>query len=410
MGRSKAFPGCCPMRQPHRSGTCPQNQSGDGWAAYCRSGERAGCAPFDRNQTGYELTESGKAIRIKAEHVEAAVLTVEQEALGRDLRTSGKVRVATTDDIATLIVAPNLREFSHRFPGISLEIIARQEVANLSRREAEVALRPLRPRQANLLVRQVGVWNLGLYAAQKYAEAHDLRPGQRDFSKVATIGWTKEGAGLRSAPWLDKKASGSVVALAASSRRIQHAACKAGIGVAILPCLAADHDPDLVCLLPPDQVISVPLWLVVHRDLARTARVRAVMEFLSEASSKAAHRGTPIVQGHSRVLNGNGLFRDDRPCRRQRREDFRAGATRQRRICIEHDALEQAERAFGFDRESRRHRDHEALQRIAIGRKPPVQRALHPGGDEPVLADAAERVADFVGRSARRHRRGCARA
>ena len=249
-----------------------------------------GARLFDRNQTGYELTDSGKAIRVKAEQVEAAVLTVEQEALGRDLRTSGKVRVATTDDIATLIIAPNLGEFCRRFPAIGLEIIARQEVANLTRREAEIALRPLRPKQANLLIRQVGVWNLGLYAARKYAEAHNLKPGLRDFSKVAAIAWTKEGAGLRSAPWLTKNAPGSVVALMASSRRIHHAACKAGVGVAILPSLAADHDPDLVCLLPPGQVISVPLWLIVHRDLARTARVRAVMEFLSEACSKAGHR------------------------------------------------------------------------------------------------------------------------
>jgi DNA-binding transcriptional LysR family regulator len=250
---------------------------------------KLGARLFDRNQTGYALTDSGKAIRAKAEQVEAAVLTVEQEALGRDLRTSGKVRVATTDDIATLIIAPKVSEFRRRFPGIALEIVARQEVASLTRREADIALRPIRPRQASLLVRQVGVWKLGLYAARKYAEAHDLRPGRRDFSDIAIIEWTKEGAVLRSAPWFAKNAPGSVVALTASSRRIHHAACKSGIGVAILPSLAADHDPDLVCLLPPDQVISVPLWLVVHRDLARTARVRAVMEFLTEACSKAGH-------------------------------------------------------------------------------------------------------------------------
>ena len=62
-------------------------------------------------------------------------------------------------------------------------------------------------------------------------------------------------------------------------------ACKAGIGLAILPCLSADHDPDLIRLLPPEQVFVADLYLVTHRDLARTARVRAVIDFLQETIS-----------------------------------------------------------------------------------------------------------------------------
>jgi DNA-binding transcriptional LysR family regulator len=68
----------------------------------------------------------------------------------------------------------------------------------------------------------------------------------------------------------------------ANSRHAQYAACKAGLGIAVLPCIAADRDPDLVQLLPPERVRSVDLLLVAHRDLARTARVRAAMDFLTE--------------------------------------------------------------------------------------------------------------------------------
>jgi DNA-binding transcriptional LysR family regulator len=67
---------------------------------------------------------------------------------------------------------------------------------------------------------------------------------------------------------------------------VHHAACKAGLGLAILPCASANKEPDLLRLLPPEKVLSLPLWLVVHRDLARTAHVRAVMEFLFETVSK----------------------------------------------------------------------------------------------------------------------------
>jgi DNA-binding transcriptional LysR family regulator len=182
--------------------------------------------------------------------------------------------------------APRLDQFERRFPGISLEIIASFDVANLARREADVALRTVRPAQGNFLVRHVGWWNFGLYAARSYAEAHYLRPGGVDLSKAGIITWTDDCSHLNGGFWLAEHARGAPVALAANSRIIQQAACKAGIGVAILPCISADRDPELIRLLPPERVVSVKLWLVAHRDLIRTACVRAVMNFLAEIGPK----------------------------------------------------------------------------------------------------------------------------
>ena len=247
-----------------------------------------GARLFDRKQSGYVLTENGKAIRVQAQDVEEAVLTVERQVLGRDLRPSGKVRVATTDDVATFVVAPQMAEFRLRWPDVALEIVAQQDVANLTRRDADVALRLARPKQASYLIRKVGQWNLALYAARTYVKANNLKPGLRDFSKVAFITWTTEGSHFVGGPWLREHAHDSAVALNASTRRIHYAACKAGIGAAILPCVEADRDRDLIRLLPPSRVSSTPLWLVVHRDLSRTPRVRAVMDFLSQAAAKAS--------------------------------------------------------------------------------------------------------------------------
>ncbi len=250
---------------------------------------RLGARLFDRRQSGYALTESGEAIRMQAQEVEEAVLTVERQVLGRDLRPSGTVRVATTDDVATFVIAPQMAEFRSRWPDVALEIVARQDVASLTRRDADVALRLARPEQASYLIRKVGQWNLALYAARSYAEALNLKPGLRDFSKLAFITWTAEGSHFVGGAWLREHAPNSAIALAASTRGGSHyAACKAGVGAAILPCIEADRDADLVRLVPPSRVSSsTPLWLAVHRDLARTPRVRAVMDFLSKAAAKA---------------------------------------------------------------------------------------------------------------------------
>ena len=80
---------------------------------------RLGARLFDRKHNGYELTESGVAVRSKAEQIEQAVLSVEREVLGRDRKVSGRVRITTGDDIAALVVAPKLAEFSARHPAIS---------------------------------------------------------------------------------------------------------------------------------------------------------------------------------------------------------------------------------------------------------------------------------------------------
>lgn len=247
--------------------------------------EGLGSHLFDRAQTGYALTETGEAIRVKAEEVEESIFSIERVALGRDLRTSGKVRVATAEDIATFIIARRLAAFRRSHPSIHLEIAASWDVVNLTRRQADIGLRTLRPTHGDFVVRQAGVWNCALYATKTYAKTHALKPGAADFRGVDIISWTEENI-FRGGDWFEKNAPGIPVAIAANSRLIQYAACKAGLGVAILPCIAADDDGDLIRLLPAEEVRSVPLWLVAHRDLLRTARVRAVMDFLADIMPK----------------------------------------------------------------------------------------------------------------------------
>jgi DNA-binding transcriptional LysR family regulator len=220
---------------------------------------------FHRKSSGYALTESGIVILRKAEEVEEAALAVERVALGRDTHATGVVRVTASDDIAANLIAPHLGRFRELYPDIVLEIVAQMELANLARREADIALRGARPTRGQFVIRRAGVWHFGLYAARKYAENHNLKPGLSDLSGTEIITWTKEWVHLRGGPWFAEYARDANIALASDSRRVHHAACKAGLGLAILPCALADKEPDLICLLPPEKVLSSPLWLVVHR-------------------------------------------------------------------------------------------------------------------------------------------------
>ena len=147
---------------------------------------------FDRSQSGYALTESGEAIRQKAEEVEEAVLSLERAAFGRDLRASGKVRIATADDIASFIIAPKLPTFRQAHPAIVLEVVSSWDVANLTRREADVALRTARPTHGDYVIRQAGTWMCAVYASRSFVHAHKLSEGMDAIPDVDVITWTEE--------------------------------------------------------------------------------------------------------------------------------------------------------------------------------------------------------------------------
>src|SRR6185312_12905864 len=126
--------------------------------------KRLGARLFDRRRSGYLLTDNGDAIRRKAEAVEEAVLSVEREAVGRDLLPSGTVRVASSDDIATHLITPHLPRFRKRYPNIVLELSARMDLVNLTRREADIAVRGRKPADGDFVALRAGYWPFGLYA------------------------------------------------------------------------------------------------------------------------------------------------------------------------------------------------------------------------------------------------------
>ncbi len=242
--------------------------------------ELLGAHLFDRRQSGYLLSQAGTSLLKTAEIAEEAVLSFEREALGQDVTPSGVVRLAVTDDMAAYVIGPNLGELQRRHPDIRLEIASGVGLTDLYRREADIALRATRPEQSDLIIRRIGKVDFALYASRSYVKAKRLRPGLQELSDLSVITWTEDLAHLTGGPWFAAHAPSARVALTATSPRVQMEACKAGLGLAILPCFAGDSDPNLVCLLGPDQVLSLDNWVVVHRDIARTPRIRAVMDFL----------------------------------------------------------------------------------------------------------------------------------
>lgn len=247
---------------------------------------------FQRHQSGYSLTDEGREVLRQAELVEDSIMALERGAAGLDQKPAGIVRLATSENLATDLIIPALAEFRALNPGICLEIITSTATAELGRREADLALRVVRPSRGNLKVRRVGHMTYSVYASRNYVERHPYVEGEplggRHF-----IAWDDSHAHLPAAQWLAREYPGCRIALVTSSLPTQIAAVRAGLGLAVIPDFLTVKD-DFIRIIPADQMFSNEVWLVTHADLVGSARVRAVADFLAEQ----VMRSSPELSGH----------------------------------------------------------------------------------------------------------------
>jgi len=249
---------------------------------------------FARHQTGYFLTDEGRELLGRAEAAEDNMLAFERGASGLAPAVSGIVRLATTENLATDLVIPALPRFVARHPQLRLEIVTTTATVELGRRDADLALRVVRPSQGNLKMRRLGEMTHGVYGHRDYLARHPARDGD-PLAGRAVVTWDEAHAHLPAARWLAQRAPDAHIVLTASTLRAQIAAVRAGLGLAVLPDFLAT-DPDFVRVLAPDEVFSDGVWLVMHADLAASNRVRAVADFLAGAVADAQAR---LSGGHA---------------------------------------------------------------------------------------------------------------
>jgi DNA-binding transcriptional LysR family regulator len=238
-----------------------------------------GTSLFRRHQTGYYLTDEGQEVLRHAELVEDSVMALERGATGLDRNPVGTVRLATSENLAIDLVIPALPAFRDRYPGISLEILTSTATAELERREADIALRVVRPMRGNLKIRRVGHMTYSVYGGRDYVERHPAQDGEPLGGRHA-IAWDAAHAHLPAAAWLAREHPGCRTALITSSLATQIAAVRAGLGLAVIPDFLTVKD-DFVRVIPPERMFSAEVWLVTHADLAASARIRALADFLS---------------------------------------------------------------------------------------------------------------------------------
>ncbi|MCZ0736170.1 LysR family transcriptional regulator [Phreatobacter sp. AB_2022a] len=227
---------------------------------------------FDRLPTGYALTAAGEEILAMARELSGQMAALERKILGRDLRLDGSLRVTTTDTLMASLLPPLLARFLRDHPGIVLEVTTTNQLANLTKRDADVAIRPAADPPETLVGRKVADVAFAVYAAPGAAQADG--GGRRWVGTDAGL------AGTVAARWLAAEVPDGAIALRADTMVGMAEAAAAGIGAAVLPCYLGDRWPGLE---RHGAVIDNPrsaLWVLTHEDLRRTARVSTFTEFM----------------------------------------------------------------------------------------------------------------------------------
>lgn len=260
---------------------------------------RLGVKLFERLPAGdYRPTEAGAKAAAAAERMADEAQALDREIAGRDHRLTGHLRVASSETLAHRLLTEHLATFRRAHPGIVVELAIDNRVLSLSRREADVALRPLRPKEGDLWGKKLCGVAWAVYGSRSAVGALAAKgeiPVSKDkLARLPLVGWSVGTAGIGAADWLRDGVREDAVVYRSSSLVNQMAATKAGLGFSILPCYLGDPEPDLSRLWPdPIPDLSRELWIVTHADLKRTARVRAFFDIVGDALA----RQRPLFEG-----------------------------------------------------------------------------------------------------------------
>jgi DNA-binding transcriptional LysR family regulator len=265
--------------------------------------QKMGVRLFERFRDGYSPTPAGETAAALAGSFAEEVLSLERKLSGQDLRPSGTVRITTTDTISTIVMR-HLAALRSSHPQIRLEIAISNTIANLTRREADIAVRPTPAPPEILVGRRLAEIAHGIYGSRDYLSQHS----DKDLATHDWIGLDDTLAGTVIGRWMREKVPDAQVGCRVDTLPSLSEAARAGMGLVLLPCYLGDTAPGLHRAV--HKTLSEPrsaLWLLTHDDLKRTARIRTVMDFLAIAlaSEKDLLEGKRNTSGSSAKARGN---------------------------------------------------------------------------------------------------------
>ena len=236
---------------------------------------------FTRSQTGLMATAAAHELRPHAEDMAAAAAAFVRMGSGNLEETAGVVRLAAADVVGVEVLPLILAEFRYKYPNTVVELSLSNQMADLLRRDADIAVRMVRPKQKALLAKRAGTVALGFHAHRRYLERFGYPERLEDLARHTLIGFdrTLPFANLLNAVPLP--VSRELFAFRCDNDLAQLAALRSGFGIGICQAGIARRDPNLLPLLGKQFKLDMEIWIVMHNDLKGVSRMRLMFDHLA---------------------------------------------------------------------------------------------------------------------------------
>ncbi|EMX8465717.1 LysR family transcriptional regulator [Serratia marcescens] len=243
---------------------------------------------FIRTPKSFSLSPLGESMLADMMKMENAVQAIARKAAGGDKSLCGNVRIATTDTLAEAFVIPALQDLRQRYPAITVTLLTALNITDIAYHSADLAIRGARPDNDELIIKRLATIEMGLYASPHYLAQRGMPVKGEQLRGHDLLMFPRELVPRHWNNFCGETLYEPNAVLQCNSQLLLRSATRSGLGIGLLLSCLADHDPELVRLLPESKD-WVDIWLVLHPDLQRAARVRAVVQALE--TSFSAHYG-----------------------------------------------------------------------------------------------------------------------
>jgi DNA-binding transcriptional LysR family regulator len=243
---------------------------------------------FTRSPSGLLPTAAALELRPHAEAMAAAAAAFMRTGSANPEEGAGVVRIAAADIVGVEILPAIVSEFRSKNPSTAIELTLSNEMADLLRRDADIAVRMVRPQQKALLAKRAGKVALGFYAHRRYLERHGYPESLEDLRRHALIGFDRTLPFANLLKALPVPVSREWFAFRCDNDLAQLSALRSGFGVGMCQTQLAKRHPDLMPVLHKQLKVEIEIWIVMHSDLRRSSHIRLMFDHLAAGFAQYA--------------------------------------------------------------------------------------------------------------------------
>lgn len=241
-----------------------------------------GARLFERSRAGYQATAAGEEMVELAGRMGESITEFERRVAGRDVKPTGELRVTTVDTFAMHLLPPILGRFLRINPAVQIEMVLAQQFLNLSRRDADVAIRATSKPPETLVGRRICPIRWGVYATQELIDEW----GKHLVDRAPWVAFVEPFSPPHARKWVETHIAPRRQIFRENSVMGMAAAAAGGIGAALLPCFLGERTTGLARAGAPLPELDIDLWILTHADLRYSARVRAFMDYVGNELAK----------------------------------------------------------------------------------------------------------------------------